>query len=148
VSAIDRRAWLKEALETPANSAGSLGYVRNAGNTNSEFCHSLKAGKEEYGGNLIGLVCSGMDSPDPNAWAQDFERWAISECVYRPRGFQSTSSLHINFCDWTIRHNSVPCRRMEFDALLSMQGFFEADGLVHGLMLGSDLKVLTMGAQR
>ena len=117
MSAIDRRAWLKEALEAPAN---------------------LRAKSADSGG-LFGFR---MSSPDPNAWTQDFERWAISECLFRARGFQSTSSLHISFCDWTLRHNSVPCRREEFEALLSMEGFLEADGLVHGLMLTSDLKVL------
>jgi hypothetical protein len=117
VSAIDRRAWLKEALETPVDSTAKLV-------------------------DPIGLVGSRMDSPDPRAWSEDFRQWAITECVFRDRGFQSTSSLHVSFCDWTLRHNSVPCRRKEFEALLAMEGFLEADGLVHGLMLASDLKAL------
>jgi recombination DNA repair RAD52 pathway protein len=95
----------------------------------------------------VSFVSGRMDSPDPRAWVEDFKRWSLEECVFRDRGFQSTSSLHLSFCTWTLSHKSVPCRRKEFESILAMEGFLEADGLVYGLMLACDVKSLS-GAAR
>lgn len=75
---------------------------------------------------------------DPAAWAEDFHRWAFGCCVYRDRHFGGIGALHTDFCQWTNAHESVPCTRMTFEALLRDQGFFFADGLVYGLLLKED----------
>jgi hypothetical protein len=69
------------------------------------------------------------------AWAEDFHRWALSNCVYRDRRFGGIGALHTDFCRWTLSHDSVPCRDETFKRLLRDAGFFFADGLVYGLML-------------
>lgn len=66
---------------------------------------------------------------------EDFQRWALDRCVYRNRCFGEIGALCGDFGEWAIAHDSVPCTRSTFEALLRAAGFLFADGLVSGLML-------------
>lgn len=83
----------------------------------------------------------GIPAHDPAAWAEDFHRWALSNCVYRDRCFGGIGALHTDFRRWTLAHESVPCRDETFEQLLRDAGFLFADGLVYGLVLKEDLDV-------
>lgn len=83
----------------------------------------------------------GIPAHDAAAWAEDFHRWALSNCVYRDRCFGGIGALHTNFCRWTLDHKSVPCRDETFEQLLRDAGFFFADGLVYGLVLKQDAEL-------
>jgi hypothetical protein len=72
---------------------------------------------------------------DHAAWAEDFHRWALGCCVYRDRCFGGIGALHTDFCQSTNAHESVPCTRVTFEALLRDHGLFFADGIVYGLLL-------------
>lgn len=75
---------------------------------------------------------------DPAAWAEDFHRWALANCVYRDRCFGGIGCLHRDFGEWAVSHESVPCTRDVFEQLLRDAGFLFADGLVYGLILKED----------
>lgn len=110
--AMDRRAWLREALDVePALLASQASLV-------------------------------GMEWHDSDAWVSDFERWMLANCVVEIRGCQSVGSLHIAFCEWAIGNCSIPCRRDVFEELLERMGIVCADGFALSLMLTSDLQIL------
>jgi hypothetical protein len=71
---------------------------------------------------------------------EDFYRWALHRCVYHDRFFGDIRALCADFGEWAIAHDSVPCTRATFEALLRDAGFLYADGLVSGLVLKSGLK--------
>jgi hypothetical protein len=81
----------------------------------------------------------GMAIHDATAWAEDFHRWAISQCVFRDRCFGAISALFRDFADWQVIRHDVPCTCRTFERLLREAGFFFADGLVYGLLLKADV---------
>jgi len=89
------------------------------------------------------LVTSGP-AADPSAWREDFNRWQSENCTRR-EGYDDSASvrvLHLDFCNWTIAHQSVPCRYATFEALLIDAGFQLKDPMALGLVLREDLKNL------
>jgi hypothetical protein len=80
-----------------------------------------------------------MAMHDQTAWAEDFHRWAITQCVFQDRCFGGVRALLRDFCDWQVMRDEVPCTRRTFEALLRDSGFFFADGLVYGLLLKADV---------
>jgi hypothetical protein len=110
--AMDRRTWLREALDAEPVLLSNQ------------------------------LSPEGMDRCDCDAWIPDCERWMLTKCIFEDRASQSISSLHVAFCEWAIRHHSVPCRRDVFEQLLAQIGVLCDDGFAIGLMLASDLRVL------
>jgi hypothetical protein len=83
---------------------------------------------------------------DPTAWAEDFHRWAITECVFRDRCFGGIGRLLRHFCEWQVTRDEVPCTRKTFEALLSHGGFFFAEGLVYGLLLKAEVLAMESGS--
>jgi hypothetical protein len=47
--------------------------------------------------------------------------------------------MHVDFCEWTVNHESVPCTRETFETLLRDAGFFVVNGMARGLFLRADL---------
>jgi hypothetical protein len=88
---------------------------------------------------------SGMANHDPAAWAEDFHRWAINQCVFRDRCFAGIGGLLRHFCEWQVMRDEVPCTRNTFEALLRDGGFFFAEGLVYGLLLKADVVAMEPG---
>jgi hypothetical protein len=128
-------------------SAGGCKSTKSTKSTKSDET-SRNQGNEATSGTSDTSVTGSMAFPSPNAWSEDFALWSLEKCAFCDRGFQSTSSLHVSFCDWAHKRNSVPCKRREFKKLLALEGFCEADGPVHGLMLVTDLKALSKGGGR
>ena len=75
----------------------------------------------------------------PDAWAEDFHIWALSQCVYHDRCFSGISALHRDFTNWAIAREVDTCTVETFKWLLDNAGFFSADGMVSGLILKEDL---------
>jgi hypothetical protein len=107
---IDRRTWLREALDTQPTPAPQ---------------------------DLFG-----MERHEFDAWVPDCERWIKTHCAADSRASQSVGSLHVDFCEWTMRNGSVPCRRDVFEKLLGRLGVPCEDGFTQGLILGANLKVM------
>jgi hypothetical protein len=110
MSTIDRRAWLREALETRAVP--------------------------------VSLILTGMEVHECDAWLPDCERWMRTNCAADLGACQSVGSLHVAFCEWTVRNGSVPCRREIFEELLDRVGVPCREGFARGLILSSDLRIL------
>jgi hypothetical protein len=110
MSTIDRRAWLREALETSAEP--------------------------------VSRVLTGMEVHECEAWLPDCAQWMRTNCAVDLNACQSVGSLHVAFCEWTARNNSVPCRRDVFEHLLDRVGVPCGDGFTQGLILSVDLRNL------
>lgn len=79
---------------------------------------------------------------DPNLWQEDFSAWAKDSCTASNRCFSGVSSLYVHFCEWSLKNNLIACMRGTFEVLLEVNGFENYDGLVAGVVLKVDLKVL------
>jgi hypothetical protein len=81
---------------------------------------------------------------DPAEWREPFRRWLNAACVRRARWNGGLNSLHMDFCDWEIANNGVPCKCAMFIALLEELDFkvVEVHGaaLVSGLALRADVE--------
>ena len=110
--AMDRRAWLREALDAEP---------------------LLPTSQPSP---------SGMDQCECYAWISDCERWMLSACIVQDRASQSVGSLHVAFCEWALLHDSVPCRRDVFEQLLATLGVPCDEGFAVGLVLATDLRML------
>ncbi len=84
-----------------------------------------------------------MPAVDPFAWAEDFQKWALAQCVYRDRSFGGIRGLNCDFRDWLIAHDKVPCTLDTFERLLNGIGFLIADGFVSGLVLRRTLALVS-----
>jgi hypothetical protein len=87
-------------------------------------------------------ISGGMAHQAPDAWAEDFHIWALSQCVYHDRCFGGIRSLHRHFSNWAIAREVDPCTLESFKWLLDNAGFFSADGMVSGLILKEDFDAL------
>jgi hypothetical protein len=70
--------------------------------------------------------------------------WMLARCVYR-QGYEDSagiSCLWIDFCEWAVTADSVPCTRRTFERLLADAGFRCADGMAAGLLLRVDLEAV------
>ena len=71
--------------------------------------------------------------------------WLDEHCVLSSRCFAGLSCLHLDFCEWMIARNEVPCTRTMFEAFLAELSFLfaEVDGtsLVSGLILRTDFEI-------
>ena len=72
---------------------------------------------------------------DVYAWAEDFHKWSLEQCVYRDRCFGAVRGLHCDFCEWLVARDEGPCTFDTFERLLQQLGFLIADGFVSGLVL-------------
>ena len=65
-------------------------------------------------------------------WREPFARWLNSRCVRDPRCSGGVGCLHLAFCEWTTKHDYVPCNRFTFECLLRESGFLidEVAGVV------------------
>lgn len=95
---------------------------------------------------IIGLLrgeAAGMADHDPGAWSDDFLMWLKSGRIMHREGrddWGGVGSLHIDFCEWAVTHDAVPCTRRTFERLLEEGNFHIADGLVRGVVLLVDLQ--------
>lgn len=83
--------------------------------------------------------------PDaPDAWREDFSRWKIENCVHRDgrEDWGGVGCLWVDFCEWAVSNDSVPCQRATFERLLEEAGFSCAEGMVAGLLLRADLEAV------
>lgn len=80
---------------------------------------------------------------DPDAWRADFGRWLAENCIHREGREDSAGigCLWVDFCEWAITDDSVPCTRLTFEHLLEDAGFRCADGMAAGLLLESPLRL-------
>jgi hypothetical protein len=99
---------------------------------------------EGFEGSTVGQMRDFSDAPsdhDPAAWREDFAGWRVESCIHR-EGRQDSGGigcLWVDFCEWTVGRDSVPCPRRTFERLLEDAGLLVVDGLVSGLILRSDL---------
>jgi hypothetical protein len=80
---------------------------------------------------------------DPEAWRIDFCLWLSRNAIHR-EGYDDSGGIQflwVDFCDWAITHESVPCLRSTLERLLIDAGYELRDGMVLGLILRSDLKI-------
>jgi hypothetical protein len=84
---------------------------------------------------------SGMAHHDHEAWSGDFAIWMKERCVHREgrddRG--GIGVMLLDFAEWAMTHDSVPCTRQTFETLLLDAGFLVANGMACGLFLKADL---------
>lgn len=91
-------------------------------------------------------MSGGMVDHDPDAWRPDFARWRAERCVSR-QGYEDSGGigcLLVDFAEWCIAHDAVPCQRATFEMLLQDAGFPLMDGLAHGLVLKVDLEAVLL----
>jgi hypothetical protein len=79
---------------------------------------------------------------DPAAWLEDFQQWIDANCIHRQGkdDWTGIGALHVDFCEWTVKNDSVPCQRRAFERLLVEAGFQFSHGMVGGLLLKRDLE--------
>jgi hypothetical protein len=79
---------------------------------------------------------------DPTAWRADFHRWMANSCVCREGkdDWGGVGTLWVDFYEWAVVHNSVPCTRRTFERLLGDAGFRLENGMVSHLLLKADLQ--------
>jgi hypothetical protein len=91
---------------------------------------------------IISSASTGLAEEDPACWQEDFTRW-MHECCTHREGFEDwggVGGLLVDFAEWQVRHNSVPCDRRTFGALVRSAGWpIDHYGLVPGLILKVDL---------
>lgn len=107
----------------------------------ASLLNELRMHKTEIIGLLRGAH-AGMAEHDPEAWSDDFLMWLKSGRVVHREGtddWGGVGCLHIDFCEWAVVHDSVPCARRTFEQLLEEDGFYVADGLVRGVVLRVEL---------
>jgi hypothetical protein len=87
-------------------------------------------------------------SPDHEAWADDFRLWIRERCAQRHahEDWGGVGALHVDFAEWSVARNEVPCTRPTFEALLRDAEFFIANVLVRGLVLKADLLAILPNA--
>jgi hypothetical protein len=83
-----------------------------------------------------------MDDHDPAAWLDDFRQWIDANCIQRDRkdDWTGIGALHVDFCEWTVANDSVPCQRQVFERLVLGAGFRLNCGMTAGLLLRRDLE--------
>jgi hypothetical protein len=77
----------------------------------------------------------------PEAWAADFGVWMKERCAHREGkdDWGGVGGMLVDFGEWAVGHNSVPCTRLVLEALLRAAGFHVVGGMVRGLVLLADL---------
>ena len=83
--------------------------------------------------------------PDaPDAWREDFAKWKVENCIHREGREDSAGigCLLLDFAEWCIVHESVPCQRAVFETLLEEAGFCRAEGMAAGIVLKADLETV------
>lgn len=100
-----------------------------------------------FDGSTSGQMQNFSDRPPdvPDAWRDDFIRWARERCAHREgrEDWGGIGCLWVDFCEWTASNNSVPCQRLTFERLLQDAGFRLRDGMASGLVLKVDLWALS-----
>jgi hypothetical protein len=81
---------------------------------------------------------------DPEPWAEDFFRWIPERCISREgrEDWGGVGCLWVDFCEWAVQNDSVPCQRKTFEQLLQDAGFPVEDGMACGLVLAGDLEAV------
>jgi len=81
---------------------------------------------------------------DPQIWHEDFVRWVLERCAVRDdhEDAGGIGCLLLDFAEWAIDHDAVPCQRAVFEALLTEAGFPLKDGLAAGIVLKVDLEAV------
>jgi hypothetical protein len=101
---------------------------------------------------IISSTTGGMANHDPEEWATDFARWIQERCARREGREDSggVGVLHLDFVQWSVDQNNVPCTRHTFERLLRDNEFFVANGMARGLVLIADLRAIlpSTGSQR
>jgi hypothetical protein len=84
----------------------------------------------------------------PEAWSADFDVWLQARCVHRQGrdDWGGVGPMLVDFGQWAVSHNSVPCTRLVLEALLRDAGFHVANGMVRGLVLLGDLEAFVPGS--
>jgi hypothetical protein len=90
-----------------------------------------------------------MAHHDPAAWAEDFARWMQERCARREGQEDSggVGVLHLDFVQWSVDQNNVPCTRRTFETLLRDNEVFVANGMARGLVLIADLRAILPNAR-
>jgi hypothetical protein len=84
----------------------------------------------------------GMAHQDHEAWSADFVAWLRERGAHRQGKDDcgGVGPMLVDFGEWSVAHNSVPCTRLVLEALLRDAGFHVANGMVQGLVLLADLR--------
>jgi hypothetical protein len=123
MSLVSRRERLRKAVELP-----------------NDPCVMSKESETE----TPQAATEGMSNHSPDAWREDFIRWALDRCALRDdhEDSQSVGSLLIDFGEWCAGHDAVPAPRDVFEALVQDAGFQLKDGLAAGIVLKVDLEAV------
>ncbi len=72
--------------------------------------------------------------------SEDFTRWVLERCALRENheDSQSVGSLQLDYIQWCYGHNTIPCSRETFEALLQDAGFVIRDSFAIGVILKAD----------
>lgn len=101
-----------------------------------------KSAFEGFEGSTSEQVQNFSDRPsdEPEAWRPDFNRWMAANCIHREGrdDWGGIGFLHVDFCEWAVSNDSVPCQRGTFERLLLDDGFLCVDGMASGLVLRTD----------
>jgi hypothetical protein len=104
--------------------------------------HTSDGFEGSFSGRMQNFSSLPPDAPD--AWREDFARWRTERCVSRQSREDSAGigCLWVDFCEWAVGSDSVPCTRATFERLLSDAGFRCADGMANGLLLRVDMEAV------
>lgn len=91
---------------------------------------------------IISSDLNGRTEPNGEAWIEDFHIWKQERCASREthEDWGGVGALLVDFAEWSVARNEVPCSRPTLEDLLRDAGFLIANGMVRGLVLKADLK--------
>ena len=112
-------------------------------------CEPSKPSKPTFAGfegSTLAQIQKFSDRPpdEPDARQEEFTVWALERCALRDDWEDSASiaCLLLDFAEWCIAHESVPCQRVVFETLLEEAGFRCANGMAAGMVLKVDLEIV------
>jgi hypothetical protein len=82
--------------------------------------------------------------PPAETFEEGFERWVAARCVFREGAWWGLGALHSDYSEWCDKvGKEVPGSLRTFKTLIQELGFrITDDGLVYGLALSEDLRLL------
>jgi hypothetical protein len=79
-------------------------------------------------------------NPPLDELRQDFVQWMSERCIQRKGrdDWGAVGCLWVDFCEWVVGRDGVPCPRRTFEQLLHDADFLFPENMVYGLILRED----------
>jgi hypothetical protein len=102
------------------------------------------SGTPGLGASQKNIELGSIPTPNPDAWRADFDRWVSERCIHREGrdDWGGIGGLWVDFCEWVVSCDSVPCTRQTFERLLDDAGFRCSEGMVSGMILRADFEAV------